>query len=186
MPGFEVFPDDRTIRLPAEISRDGSESHSQTEILARGLPDGLFEFAVGDLRALINSLKPEDVVRLQIPHDLRTADRTREDSLRFLDGAVVIEPSRREVIIEDEITPFSPKQFAVLHFLAFNAGRLVQRSTIYEAVWGDNLNRGRTLDVHVKRCREHLGDFSWLIQTSTAMCGFENGGYMFDDTRPQE
>jgi len=67
-------------------------------------------------------------------------------------------------------------EFKLLHLLASRKGEVVERDTILKEVWGyaDNV-RTRTLDTHVKRLREKLGDHSEWIQTSR---GF---GYVFKE-----
>jgi len=66
-------------------------------------------------------------------------------------------------------------EFKLLHLLASNKGEVVERDTILKEVWGySETVRTRTLDTHVKRLREKLGDvYSEWIQTSR---GF---GYVF-------
>ena len=58
-------------------------------------------------------------------------------------------------------------EFKLLHLLALNHGETLDRDMILRAVWGYSENvRTRTLDTHVKRLREKLGDHADWIQTA--------------------
>ena len=51
------------------------------------------------------------------------------------------------------------KEFELLFFLASRKGRVLDRQTLLKKVWGDNINVvDRTVDVHVRKIREKLGD----------------------------
>jgi two-component system phosphate regulon response regulator PhoB len=67
-------------------------------------------------------------------------------------------------------------EFKLLHLLASRKGEVVERDFILREVWGYTEQvRTRTLDTHVKRLREKLGDYSEWLQTSR---GF---GYIFKE-----
>jgi two-component system response regulator RegX3 len=51
----------------------------------------------------------------------------------------------------------APKEFELLAVLMENAGRLLTRRQLLDAVWGEGYpDRNKTLDVHVRRLRRHL------------------------------
>ena len=57
-------------------------------------------------------------------------------------------------------------EFRLLHTLASRPGRVQTRGTLLEDVWGMAPDTNtRTVDTHVKRLREKLGDASFLLQT---------------------
>ena len=71
------------------------------------------------------------------------------------------------VMKNGEKVRMSPKEIELLYYLASNLGRAITRSELLRAVWGeDYFGDGRTLDVHIKRIRSHLGtDNPWKITT---------------------
>ena len=71
------------------------------------------------------------------------------------------------VMKNGEKVRMSPKELELLYYLASNLGRAITRSELLRAVWGeDYFGDGRTLDVHIKRIRSHLGtDNPWKITT---------------------
>ncbi len=51
------------------------------------------------------------------------------------------------------------KEFELLYFLASRKGKVMDRQTLLNHVWGDNVYVvDRTVDVHVRKIREKLGD----------------------------
>ena len=60
-----------------------------------------------------------------------------------------------------------PKEIELLYFLASHTGKVFTREQLLEQVWGfDFFGDSRTVDVHVKRIREKLGDdHEWELRT---------------------
>ena len=69
------------------------------------------------------------------------------------------------------------KEFALLSELARNQGRVLTREVLLDRVWGVTYyGDSRTLDVHIRRLRQKLGDAS-VIETVTGI------GYRLVDSR---
>ncbi|MBI2300498.1 MAG: response regulator transcription factor, partial [Armatimonadetes bacterium] len=69
-------------------------------------------------------------------------------------GAIIIDEGAREVTVEGRMVQLTPKEFDLLLVLAANAGRVLERDTLLERVWGESLYLdSRTLDVHIRRLR---------------------------------
>lgn len=59
-----------------------------------------------------------------------------------------------------------PTEFKLLHYLMRHPERVHTRGQLLDKVWGDHVYiEERTVDVHVKRLREALGDAGKLIET---------------------
>jgi len=53
-----------------------------------------------------------------------------------------------------------------LHYLMTHAERVHSRGTLLDKVWGDHVYiEERTVDVHIKRLREALGDAAAMVET---------------------
>ncbi|HSL09939.1 MAG TPA: response regulator transcription factor [Actinomycetota bacterium] len=80
---------------------------------------------------------------------------THDEELRG--GPVVIDVARHEIRVGGELTPFPPKEFALLRTLLRRKGRLLTREFLIGEVWGhDYVGDTKTLDVHVKRIRRKI------------------------------
>jgi len=68
-----------------------------------------------------------------------------------------LDPERLTLTMNGRTSALPPKEFALLHLLALNAGRVLPRRTIIERVWGaDYFGDTKTLDVHIKRIRGRI------------------------------
>lgn len=79
-------------------------------------------------------------------------------------GNLEINREEYKVIKDDEVVVLPRKEFELLYLLASQPGRVFQRDEILERVWGNEVVvGGRTIDVHIRKLREKIGDNS--IQT---------------------
>lgn len=77
--------------------------------------------------------------------------------LRF--GEVEINPLNYSVKVAGKIVAFTKKEFEVLVYLAKRPGRVVTRDILLNEIWGDDVVViDRTIDVHIRKIREKLGD----------------------------
>lgn len=74
-------------------------------------------------------------------------------------GGFLLDAERLSVSRGGETQSLPPKEFALLHLLAQNAGRVLPRQVIIDRVWGaDYFGDTKTLDVHIKRLRGRIED----------------------------
>ena len=60
----------------------------------------------------------------------------------------------------------TPREFALLTYLARQPGRAVPRTELLSKVWEIQFDPGsNVVDAHIKKVREKLGEFSNLIET---------------------
>lgn len=70
---------------------------------------------------------------------------------------LTVDLEKREVKRGDEVLKLSKKEFDLLAMLSAHPGRVFDRSTLLEKVWGsENFVDERTIDVHVRWLREKL------------------------------
>ncbi|AZI19887.1 response regulator transcription factor [Chryseobacterium taklimakanense] len=88
-----------------------------------------------------------------------------EDSVKILEiGDLVIDKGNFRVTKNGQVFLLPKKEFDLLYLLASNTQKVFKREEILEKVWGNDVIVGeRTIDVHIRRLREKLGDTS--IQT---------------------
>jgi len=77
--------------------------------------------------------------------------------------------------VNAEIVELTLLEFKLIHLLASRNGDIVERDTILKELWGQSVHvRTRTLNTHVKRLREKLGEYSEWIHTARGQ------GYVFE------
>jgi two-component system alkaline phosphatase synthesis response regulator PhoP len=74
-------------------------------------------------------------------------------------GGIRLEKDRHMVIKNDVEIAFPKKEFKLLALLISKPGKVFSREFILQHVWGNEVVVGdRTIDVHVRKLREKLGD----------------------------
>ncbi|MHB8681407.1 MAG: winged helix-turn-helix domain-containing protein [Acidimicrobiales bacterium] len=72
-------------------------------------------------------------------------------------GDVKVDPDRHRVFVRGTEVVLRRKEFELLLLLVENAGRVLTRDTLIDRVWGsDYVGDTKTLDVHIKRLRNHV------------------------------
>lgn len=121
-----------------------------------------------------------DVVRLalQEPAALARHRQATQPVAPEPKGGVVIDISRKRVLLDGESAALTYKEFELLQFLVLREGRTIERAEIIGTLWGDTDDdetpNERTIDVHVRRLRSKLGAFEDIVRT------VRGAGYRFD------
>ncbi len=93
---------------------------------------------------------------------LRRSDReeTSEDESSVLHIAdLSIDRERVSVQRGEEVIELAKKEFELLYLLVSKPGKVFSREEIFNKVWGTDVIVGnRTIDVHVRKLREKIGD----------------------------
>jgi two-component system alkaline phosphatase synthesis response regulator PhoP len=113
--------------------------------------------------------KPVPIKKLiaRIKANIRQSGKHSDDNVEFV-TAGIIEIDRREYIIKlnGKKIIFPRKEFEIIFYMAQKPGEVISREELLNAVWGKGIYvGGRTVDVHVRKIREKLGEFSAIIET---------------------
>lgn len=74
-------------------------------------------------------------------------------------GEIRIDFARYEVTLKGKLVPLTAKEFALLQALIQAGGRVLTREKLLIDVWGmDTPGETRTVDVHIRKLREKLGE----------------------------
>lgn len=105
--------------------------------------------------------KPISTTKLisRIKAVLRRFEENEEFTNRLEVHDLIIDKDRYIVTQGEEEFQLPRKEFELLYFLASRKGKVMDRQTLLNQVWGDNVYVvDRTIDVHVRKIREKLGD----------------------------
>ena len=120
-----------------------------------------------------------DVVRLAL-HDPSALAKRRpavEEEEPGARGGVVVDISRKRLLLDGETAPLTYKEFELLQYLVLREGRTIERAELISGLWSDDDGEApneRTIDVHVRRLRSKLGAFEDIVRTVRGV------GYRFD------
>ncbi len=104
---------------------------------------------------------------------LRRADE--QAGPRYADERLQIDFADMRVVCDGAGVRLTRKEFALLEMLAKSGSRVATRQQILDTVWGyEYYGDTRTLDVHIRRLRQKLGDCSTCIETVVGV------GYRFN------
>lgn len=120
-----------------------------------------------------------DVVRLAL-HEPSAVARTKDEPAEEdrAPGGVVVDISRKRVLIDGESAAFTFKEFELLQYLVLREGRTIERTELVASLWegatDEDAPGERTIDVHVRRLRAKLGAYEDIVRTVRGV------GYRFD------
>jgi DNA-binding response OmpR family regulator len=76
---------------------------------------------------------------------------------KFTFGNLIIDPSRREILLENTTLSLKPKEYDLMVFFAEHHRQVLTREQILQNVWGwDYFGGSRTIDVHTRWLREKI------------------------------
>ena len=144
---------DRTKSVPIIMLTARSDESDKIQGLDAGADDYITKpFSTQEMLARIRALMR------------RRAPETIKDSVQV--GELILDASTYRVSFQSHELKIGPTEFKLLHYLMKHAERVHSRSTLLDKVWGDHVFiEERTVDVHVKRLRESLGDASCMVET---------------------
>jgi two-component system, OmpR family, phosphate regulon response regulator PhoB len=94
----------------------------------------------------------------------RRAPEPQSDALAI--GDLALDASTHRVTWRTQPVKVGPTEFKLLQRLMRNPERVHSRSQLLDKVWGDHVFiEERTVDVHVKRLRESLGEAGQMVET---------------------
>jgi DNA-binding winged helix-turn-helix (wHTH) protein len=117
-----------------------------------------------------------DIVRLALREPRAVAELLPPKPPTVVTG-VLIDLSRKRVVVNGETPPLTYKEFELLQHLVLREGVTVDRAAIIDTLWAasdvDRPNT-RTIDVHVRRLRSKIEPFDSVVRTVRGI------GYRFD------
>lgn len=145
--------DARTKNIPILMITAKGEEHDKVMALDAGADDHITKpFSPGELMARIRS-----VVRRRHPEKM-------VETLTL--GELVLDGPGQAVRFRDQTIKLSPTEIRLLSHLMHHPNRVLTRAQILDRVWGDHVFiEERTVDVHIKRLRQALGEAGGMIET---------------------
>ncbi len=89
----------------------------------------------------------------------RRESKKKKDSQKIMIGDLEVDRSSYTVILGDKKINLPKKEFELLYFLAQNPGKVFSRDELLKNIWGTDVYvLARTVDVHIRKVREKIGD----------------------------
>lgn len=156
-----------------DVCRDLRKERVETPILMLTAKDDEFDKVVGlELGADDYMTKPfsprELAARMNAVFRRSGIDEAKKNNEEDADensvikvGEISIFPSNYEVYKGDQLVDLTPKEFELLHFMAGQKNRILNRDQLLNSIWNYDYTGGtRIVDVHISHLREKLEDNS--------------------------
>ena len=114
--------------------------------------------------------KPVSIKKLvaRIKSNLRMKKSVQTDEITesiLTIGDLTIDREQYVVYLLDKKIVLPRKEFEILNYLAAKPGKVFPRSTILQDIWGPDVYVvDRTIDVHIRKLREKLGEAATLLE----------------------
>ena len=174
-----MLPDGSGLDLFRELKQDKSKS-SMSVIILTAKDDEVDKVVGFELGADDYVTKPFSVrelilrVKAVLKRGVSKSDNV-EVQIQF--GELKIDVDSHEVFVNDEHISLTALEFKLLRQLVDRRGRVQSRDQLLSDVWGYSSDvTTRTVDTHIKRLREKLGDMGKYVQTIRGV------GYKFTRT----
>lgn len=131
-------------------------------ITARGEEyERLLGFELGADDYIVKPFSPREMIARVKAVLKRSYSSDKESTIKA--GNLVIRTEGREVYLSDSVLTLTPKEYDLLVYLINSKGKVLSREKITEQVWDyDFFGDQRTVDTHIKKLREKLGDHSHI------------------------
>lgn len=161
LPGLEgtdvcrlLKQDERTRSIPIIMLTAKSEEVDRVVGLELGADD-----------YVVKPFSPKELV-LRVRAILRRANEVDHAAGPVKAGTLTIDVDGHQVLANNNPVKLTATEFKLLVTLFQRRGRVQTRDELLNVVWGyDYMGYGRTVDTHVKRLREKLGDAGTTIET---------------------
>jgi DNA-binding response OmpR family regulator len=96
-------------------------------------------------------------------------------------GGLALDMASYELRVDGQLVEMSHKEFELLNFLMEHQGQALSREKILSQVWNyDYMGDSRTIDTHIKKIRQKIGDKGRYIQTVRGI-GYKFGVHCNDE-----
>lgn len=160
LPGMDGY------QVLKEMQRD-SRSHAIPVLMltAKGqIDDRIKGLELGADDYITKPFSPKELI-LRVRAIIKR-NRSTPGSVVFSFGPFRFDKNSLTFYLEEKPLSLTSTEFKLLLFLCQRAGQAQDRNELLKVVWGYNDDvHSRTLDTHMKRLRQKLGDSSSLIET---------------------
>ncbi|NDV83968.1 response regulator transcription factor [Bacteroides sp. 51] len=158
-----------------DLLKELKQLHRSDSVLIISAKDSLEDKVYGlDLGADDYLTKPFHLAELnaRVKSIIRRKQTQGDISIEL--GNLKLWPDNREVVVEGEPLQLNRKEYDLLYYFVVNPNRVINKMSLAEAVWGDNIDQADSLDFiysQVKNLRRKLKQAGATVEVN-AVYGF--------------
>ena len=153
MPGMDGITATAKIREFSNVPIILLTAKSETEDKVLGLNVGADDY-------ITKPFVPVEVlarVRSQLRRYAKLGSRQSEGNGEITIGGITLDDRTKIVTVEGEVVSLTPTEYAILHLLMANPGRVYSTKVLYESVWREAaLGSEGAVAVHIRHLREKI------------------------------
>lgn len=176
------------VMLPGDDGFELCRQIRQSQVLARtpvlfltarsDEVDRVLGLEIGGDDYMTKPFSPRELIARVKAH-LRRAGLDEEDTSTVEVGPFKLDRSAHRVLLRSKELNLTSTEYKLLEFFLTHPGRAYSRDQLLEEVWGQQrFVTPRTVDVHIRRLREHIEEEPDNPRFLTTVRGF---GYRFED-----
>lgn len=157
-----MLPGASGIELTTKLKKDPDmQSVPVIMLTARGEEDDRVQgLEVGADDYVVKPFSPRELLA-RVQAVLRRSGLAAQASEQLSHGSVQIDMASHRVLINGTEIHLGPTEYKILHFFMSNPERVFSRGQLLDSVWGQQVVvEERTVDVHIRRLRKVLADYS--------------------------
>ncbi len=166
LPGIDGYQVCREIRKDSQVPIIILSAKGEVFDRVLGLELGADDYLMKpfDMKELVARVKAV-LRRTCVPHEEKKKTNSNEQLVEYPE--LIVNMTNYSVELKGNRIDMPPKELELLYFLAKSPNQVFTREQLLDHIWGyEYLGDTRTVDVHVKRIREKLGETpNWRIAT---------------------
>ena len=153
MPGMDGITATAKIREFSNVPIILLTAKSETEDKVLGLNVGADDY-------ITKPFVPVEVlarIRSQLRRYAQWGNGTQKSNAELTIGGITLDDRTKSVLVEGEPVSLTPTEYAILHLLMANPGKVYSTKSLYESVWQEAaLGNEGSVAVHIRHLREKI------------------------------